>query len=190
MVACSFIASGLRLFDITKLTRPREVGYYVVPPKPRSENGYMASDYAMSMPAFAPARREVWFSDGTTGFYALRVNRSAWRTDSRPRINVRGAPRRCFGADGDRDGDDLMNLRVIIRDVQALGVSRLTVDGRRLKATRRTNFRLTVDVARYRLGRHKLKIVAANASGGRSTRYVSFTRCRAGDGRDEGDHRR
>ncbi|MGI8579068.1 MAG: hypothetical protein ACR2K9_00735, partial [Solirubrobacteraceae bacterium] len=38
LVACSFIASGLRLFDITRLTHPREVGYYVAPPKPRSAN--------------------------------------------------------------------------------------------------------------------------------------------------------
>jgi hypothetical protein len=67
-----------------------------------------------------------------------------------------------------------------------LGIARLTVDGRRLKATRSTNFRLTVDVSKYRLGRHRLKIVAANASGGKATRYVSFIRCPAGDGRDEG----
>jgi hypothetical protein len=78
IVACSFIASGLRLFDISDLLHPKEVGYYVPPPAPRSENGYMASAYAMSKPAFAPERREIWFSDGTSGFYVLRVDKGVW----------------------------------------------------------------------------------------------------------------
>src|SRR4051812_2370233 len=78
IVACSFIASGLRLFDISDLTHPREIGYYVAPPAPRSENGEQGSDFAMSQPAFVPERREVWFSDGTSGFYALRVAKSVW----------------------------------------------------------------------------------------------------------------
>jgi hypothetical protein len=78
IVACSFIASGLRVFDISDLLHPKEIAYYVVPPKPRSENGYMASDFAMSKPAFAPERREIWFSDGTTGLYAIRIDKSVW----------------------------------------------------------------------------------------------------------------
>jgi hypothetical protein len=78
IVACSFIASGLRVFDISDLVHPKEIAYYVAPPQPRSENGYMASDFAMSQPAFAPERHEIWFSDGTSGFYALRVDDSVW----------------------------------------------------------------------------------------------------------------
>jgi predicted RNA binding protein YcfA (HicA-like mRNA interferase family) len=38
----------------------------------------MASDFAMSKPVIVPARREVWYTDGATGFYALRVAESAW----------------------------------------------------------------------------------------------------------------
>jgi len=186
LVACSFIASGLRVFDITRLTHPKEVAYYVAPPKPRSENGYMASDYAMSKPAFAPSRREVWFSDGTSGFYALRLRKSVWRADSRPRITVRGVPRTCRHADGDRDGDDLVTLRVIVRDVQPLAATRLTVGGRTIKVSRRTSFRVTVDLAKLRLGRHELKVAAANVSSGRATRSVSLSRCRAGNDSREG----
>jgi hypothetical protein len=78
IVACSFIASGLRLFDISDLQHPKEIAYYVAPPKPRSENGYMASDFAMSQPAFVPERREIWWTDGTTGFYVLRVAAAVW----------------------------------------------------------------------------------------------------------------
>jgi hypothetical protein len=57
---------------------PKEIGYYVAPPQPRSENGNTDSDFAMSMPAFAPERREIWWSDGTSGFYVLRVDKSVW----------------------------------------------------------------------------------------------------------------
>jgi hypothetical protein len=67
IVACSFIASGLRLFDISDLAHPREIGYYVAPPAPRSENGEQGSDFAMSQPAFVPERREVWFTHGPSG---------------------------------------------------------------------------------------------------------------------------
>ena len=78
VVACSFIASGLRVFDISNLKKPKESAYYVAPPKPRSENGETDSDFAMSKPAFVPRRREIWWSDGTSGFYVLRVSKSAW----------------------------------------------------------------------------------------------------------------
>jgi hypothetical protein len=78
VVACSFIASGLRVFDISSLTHPKEIAYHVAPTKPRFENGNMASAYAMSKPAFVPARREVWYSDGATGFNVLRVDRRVW----------------------------------------------------------------------------------------------------------------
>jgi hypothetical protein len=91
IVACSFIASGLRLFDIRDLVHPKQIGYFVAPPQPRSENGYRASDFAMSQPAFAPERREVWFSDGTSGLYVLRVDKSVWPQDATP--PSRGAPR-------------------------------------------------------------------------------------------------
>jgi hypothetical protein len=32
----------------------------------------------MSSPAFAPERGEIWYSDGNTGFYALRVSEGVW----------------------------------------------------------------------------------------------------------------
>jgi hypothetical protein len=77
VVACSFIASGLRVFDISRLTHPKEIAYYVAPTADKPENGYKASDFAMSKPAFAPGR-QIWFSDGPSGFYALRVAKSVW----------------------------------------------------------------------------------------------------------------
>jgi hypothetical protein len=83
IVACSFIASGLRLFDITDLSAPKEIGYFVAPTQARAENGEQASDFAMSQPAFVPERHEVWYTDGTSGFYALKVSDSVWPTTAK-----------------------------------------------------------------------------------------------------------
>jgi LVIVD repeat len=88
VVACSFIASGLRVFDISDLAHPKEMAYYVAPPQPRSENGYTNSDFAMSQPIFVAERREIWWTDGTTGFYVLRVDPAAWQAATGSRGNV------------------------------------------------------------------------------------------------------
>ena len=78
IVACSFIASGLRVFDISTITQPKEIGYYVHPSTPAVENGLDGSNYAMSQPAFVPARDEVWYTDGGTGFNVLRLDKGLW----------------------------------------------------------------------------------------------------------------
>jgi LVIVD repeat-containing protein len=78
VVACSFIASGLRVFDISKLTAPKEIAYFVAPTKAVFENGFDGSNFAMSQPAFAPQQREIWYTDGTSGFYDVRVNKAVW----------------------------------------------------------------------------------------------------------------
>ena len=78
IVACSFIVSGLRVFDISNLKHPKEIAYFVAPTQERNENGYEASDFAMSQPAFAARRHEIWFSDGQTGFYAVRIDNRVW----------------------------------------------------------------------------------------------------------------
>jgi hypothetical protein len=74
IVACSFINSGLRIFDIEDPFHPREVAYYVSPPRAASVPG----DFAMSMPAFVPTRHEVWYTDASSGFYVLRLAASVW----------------------------------------------------------------------------------------------------------------
>jgi hypothetical protein len=78
IVACSFIVSGLRVFDISELTKPKEIAYYVAPTQARVENQAQASDFAMSQPTIVPERREIWFTDGTSGFYALRLPAGVW----------------------------------------------------------------------------------------------------------------
>ncbi|MDX6640598.1 MAG: hypothetical protein QOF12_1609, partial [Solirubrobacteraceae bacterium] len=121
IVACSFIASGLRIFDISDLTAPREIGYFVAPTQARVENGGNASDFAMSQPAFDTARHEIWFTDGTSGFYALRVTNGVWPEAPKPAIAVRCASRPVF----------TLSLRRLRGN--ALRSARVYVDGRRVR---------------------------------------------------------
>ena len=48
----------------------------------------------MSQPTFAPERREIWYSDGTSGFYALRVARNVWTAAMRQSLQLAVSPRR------------------------------------------------------------------------------------------------
>jgi len=82
IVACSMIASGLRVFDIRDPAHPKEIAYFVAPPSSVSATGSPVIDeranWAMSEPAFAPERGEIWYSDGTSGFYALKLSSAVW----------------------------------------------------------------------------------------------------------------
>jgi hypothetical protein len=72
IVACSFMLSGLRVFDIRDPAHPVEVAYYNPP-------GTATAPYrTLAAPAFAPERREIWYTDGNYGFFALRLTNGAW----------------------------------------------------------------------------------------------------------------
>jgi len=78
IAACSMIASGLRIFDIRDPSKPREIAYFVAPAKPRLTPVFEASNWAMSSPSFVPERKEIWYSDGYSGFYVIRVTNGVW----------------------------------------------------------------------------------------------------------------
>ncbi len=82
IVACSMILSGLRVFDIRDPAHPREIAYFNAPVTPRivPPVGIVPapSNWAMSSPSFVPARGEIWYSDGLSGFYAVRVTNGVW----------------------------------------------------------------------------------------------------------------
>jgi hypothetical protein len=82
IVACSFLASGLRVFDIRDPRAPKEVAYFVAPVPPGGD-----ANSAFSSPSFVRERDEVWYSDGGTGFYALKLTNGAW-----PRMVAAAAP--------------------------------------------------------------------------------------------------
>jgi hypothetical protein len=77
IVACSMILSGLRVFDISDPYNPREIAYFNAPVDPRIfPSGGISpppSNWAMSSPSFVPERNEVWYSDGLSGFYNVRL---------------------------------------------------------------------------------------------------------------------
>jgi hypothetical protein len=78
IVACSFLNSGLRVFNISDPTRPREVAYFVAPPRAGKIAGLLPGNLAFSQPAFNPERREIWYTDAGSGFYVVRLSREAW----------------------------------------------------------------------------------------------------------------
>jgi hypothetical protein len=82
IVACSMILSGLRVFDIRDPHHPKEIAYFNAPIPDRSVLD--PSNFAMSAPAFAPERKEIWYSDGFSGFYVVRVTNDAWPAATSP----------------------------------------------------------------------------------------------------------
>jgi hypothetical protein len=81
IVACSMILSGLRVFDIRDPAHPREIAYFNAPVTPRIVPPVGVnpppSNWAMSSPSFVPERNEIWYSDGLSGFYAVRLTGTA-----------------------------------------------------------------------------------------------------------------
>jgi hypothetical protein len=72
ILACSFILSGLRVFDIRDALHPKEIAYF----NPPTTTG---TPYcAMSAPAFVPERNEIWYTDANYGFYSLRLTNDVW----------------------------------------------------------------------------------------------------------------
>ena len=78
IVACSFIASGLRVFDIHDPYHPKEIAYFNKPQvNPLYSGGSPRGAYAMSQPAFDVKRGDIWYTDGNSGFYVVHV--SSWK---------------------------------------------------------------------------------------------------------------
>jgi hypothetical protein len=74
------ILSGLRVFDIRRLRNPVEVAYFNKPlPGTRLDNPTAQGAFAMSQPAWDVRRRSIWYSDGNTGFYDVRLTNGVGR---------------------------------------------------------------------------------------------------------------
>jgi hypothetical protein len=116
IVACSFIASGLRVFDIRDPHHPKEVAYFVAPPAP-SPIVAERSNYAMSKPSFDVTRRTVWYTDGNSGLYAVKLTNGVWPL---------GPPPRCVRRES-----------FVLRLPHRLRRARVFVNGRRIGVRRR-----------------------------------------------------
>src|SRR5437764_805558 len=78
VVACSFILSGLRLFDIRDPLHPKELAYFNRPSTSPGVSGGPGGAYAMSQPAFDVAHGQIWYADGNSGFYAVKITHGVW----------------------------------------------------------------------------------------------------------------
>jgi hypothetical protein len=91
IVACSFIMSGLRVFDIRDLANPKEVAYFNKPlilgtgPIPTKSGAF-----AMSAPAYDEATRDIWYTDGNSGYYVVRLTEASGVTKFAARIVTPG----------------------------------------------------------------------------------------------------
>jgi hypothetical protein len=77
ILGCTFILSGLRLFDIRDPEHPNEIAYFNAPQPPED---FPSGNYAMSNVTFVPERSEVWYTDAQNGFWAVRVTNDVWGT--------------------------------------------------------------------------------------------------------------
>ena len=161
IVACSFIASGLRVFDIRDPYSPREVAYFVAPPAP-SPVAAERTNFAMSKPVFDRARRTVWYTDGNSGLYAVRLTNGAWPG---------GPPPRCVRRDS-----------FVLRLSRRFRSAKVRVDGRRVKVRRRgSRLRARVSLRRKRAGELAVvRIVARKRAGGRVVRTRRYRACAGG----------
>ncbi len=156
IVACSFINSGLRIFDIRDPLHPKEAAYFVSPPEAGVSNVGAASDFAMSQPAFAPERREVWYTDAISGFWAVRLDEGVWPDPVARTVD----PRVCAS-----------KRSVVIHFPRrpALRSFSVTVNGRRVNATRAGRTGVKVTLAQRPKGRFTVA-VRARARDGRALR--------------------
>ena len=78
IVACSFIMSGLRVFNISNPSKPVEVAYFNKPLLAgHGTNPNQVGAFAMSAPAYDEATHDIWYSDGNSGFYVVRLTPAA-----------------------------------------------------------------------------------------------------------------
>lgn len=76
LAMCSTFESGLRVFDIRDVRRPREHGYFnpggsgVRSP---SSWGGTTGGFTSARPHYVASRNEIWFTDQDKGFYTVRV---------------------------------------------------------------------------------------------------------------------
>jgi hypothetical protein len=169
IVACSFIASGLRVFDIRDPYHPRELAYFVAPPKPSPGNGE-PSNYAMSSPAFAPERGEIWYADGNSGFYAVRVTGGAWPFQAAPSRLGLPATRRCASR-------RLFSIRLRAPRGERLRSARVYVNGRRVTVLAGRRLRARVDLRRLPKGTVRVRVVGTTRSGRRVTDTRRYRTC-------------
>ena len=145
------------MFDIRDPYHPREIAYFVAPLAP-SPVAAERSNFAMSKPAFDVARHHVWYSDGNSGLYAVRLTNGAW---------IAGPPR-C-----------VHRRSFVLRLARRLRRATVKVDGRRVKVRRRGGrLRVRVGLTGKQEGElGVVRIVGRTRGGERVARTRRFRAC-------------
>jgi hypothetical protein len=81
IAACSEFQSGLRVFDIRDVHRPREIAYYNPGgdgQRPPGSFGGTYGGYTSAQPRILADRGEIWFTDQDRGFYVVRFSDNIW----------------------------------------------------------------------------------------------------------------
>lgn len=171
IVACSFIASGLHVFDIRDPYHPKEIAYFVAPlsnlggtPLP-----VFRSNFAMSRPSFVPGRNEIWYSDGNSGFYSLRLSKSAAVFDSAG--STLGLP--SSGACASRR---VFTIHLRGPKGQRLRSARVYLNGRRVKSVSGART-ARIDLRGLPKGTVRVKVVARTRSGRTITETRRYLTC-------------
>ena len=81
IIACGMLFSGLRVFDIRDVAHPQEIAYTNFVQLQNTviyqESGGALDDSnagnVYSAPAFDPVHNDIWYSDGTRGFFAVHL---------------------------------------------------------------------------------------------------------------------
>ena len=124
IAACTFINSGLRVFDIRDPLKPREIAYFNIPSE--------GDSFAMSSAAFAPERGEIWYSDGNSGFYALKVTNGVWPFPSVPAAPAAAAAPAAQRPRTGRGGGQLPATGAVVSGLAGLGALASALVARRL----------------------------------------------------------
>jgi hypothetical protein len=171
IVACSYILSGLRVFDIRDPHRPREIAYFNAPVDPRiipaAAISPPPSNWAMSSPSFVPERGEIWYTDGLSGFYAVRVTNGRWP------FKASGSDRTCLrSATIGFKLHRVEGTRVVKVEAFANGKRRLRQSGRDIK-------RITLRGMK-RSGKLTIRVVATHDTGARVVSTRTWNGCKKG----------
>ena len=169
IAACSYILSGLRVFDIRDPKRPREIAYFNAPVDPRvvPAGGVSPppSNWAMSSPSFVPERGEIWYSDGLSGFYAVRVTNGRWPFKNKTSDCLR-SPTLGFKL------HRIEGTRVVKVEAFANGKRRLRQTGNDIKRITLKNMK--------RGGTLKIRIVSTHNTGAKVISTRTWTGCHKG----------
>ena len=182
-LACSYFASGVRIFDIRDPLRPREIAYYNPggtgePSPPGSQEGVekSTSGYPSARIRFIRERGEIWFTDQNKGFHVVKFTNGVWPPEglpakpTPPAVTPPVPARTCFAKAS-------VALKLPRREAARSAV--VTVNGKVVKRVRGKALRAPVKV-KLPAGKESLvRLTTITKQGKRVTETRRYARCAA-----------